>query len=156
MPGIMTRVDAVPVQVRPAMAGDASAVADLVSNLAQSFAFSRTAFDRAYPVLLASRDACVLLAVRDKQPCGYLFGVTHLTFYANGPVAVVEEILVRPQDQQRGVGRQLLTAFESWTTELGCVQVTVATRRAVPFYRSLHYEETATLLRKVLTRRYER
>jgi GNAT superfamily N-acetyltransferase len=147
----MSRVETVPVQVRAATAADASAVADLVSDLAQSFAFSRTAFDHAYPVLLASRDARVLLAVRGEQPVGYLFGVTHLTFYANGPVAVVEEILVRPQDRQRGVGRLLMTAFESWAAGLGCVQVTLATRRAVPFYRALRYEETATLLRKILT-----
>jgi GNAT superfamily N-acetyltransferase len=133
----MSQADSDSVHARPAVAADASAVADLASDLAQSFAFSRTAFDRVHPVLLAGRDASVLLAVNDWQPIGYLFGVTHLTFYANGPVAVVEEILVRPQHRRRGIGRSLMTAFESWASGLGCVQVTLATRRAIPFYQSL-------------------
>jgi hypothetical protein len=40
-----------PCQVRPADASDAAAVADLASELAQSFSFARTRFDRSYPAL---------------------------------------------------------------------------------------------------------
>ena len=38
-----------PIQVRPAGAADAGAVALLAGELAQSFAFSRESFDASYP-----------------------------------------------------------------------------------------------------------
>jgi len=74
-------------QIRPADASDTAAVAELACELAQSFAFSRTRFDRSYPALLASDGACLLLAVNGPERLGYLLGFEHLTFYANGPAA---------------------------------------------------------------------
>ena len=138
--------------VRSADASDAEAVADLAAGLAQSFAFSRVSFRRSYPALLAADDACLLLAVDGAERLGYLLGFQHLTFYANGPVAWVEEVFVRGQDRGRGVGRALMSAFERWAAARDCALVALATRRAAPFYRALGYEESAVYFRKVLGR----
>jgi hypothetical protein len=43
-----------------------------------------------------------------------------------------------------------MTAFEQWSAARDCVLVALATRRAMPFYLALGYEESATYLRKVL------
>jgi GNAT superfamily N-acetyltransferase len=137
-------------QVRLADANDAEAVADLAAGLAQSFAFSRSSFRLSYPALLAADGACLLLAVDGPERLGYLLGFEHLTFYANGPVAWVEEVFVRDQDRGRGVGRVLMSAFEQWAAARDCTLVALATRRAAPFYRALGYEESAVYLRKVL------
>jgi GNAT superfamily N-acetyltransferase len=75
-------------------------------------------------------------------------GFTHLTFYANGPVAWVEEIVVRDHDRRGGLGRALMNAFEQWAFDRRCALIALATRRAAPFYRALGYEESATYLRK--------
>lgn len=137
-------------QVRLADAADAEAVADLAAGLAQSFAFSRSSFLLGYPALLAADGACLLLAVDGPERLGYLLGFEHLTFYANGPVAWVEEVFVRDQDRGRGVGRVLMSAFEQWAAARDCRLVALATRRAAPFYQALGYEESAVYLRKVL------
>jgi GNAT superfamily N-acetyltransferase len=137
-------------QVRLADAADAETVADLAAGLAQSFAFSRSSFLLSYPALLAADGACLLLAVDGPERLGYLLGFEHLTFYANGPVAWVEEVFVRDQDRGRGVGRVLMSAFEQWAAARDCRLVALATRRAAPFYRALGYEESAVYLRKVL------
>ena len=137
-------------QVRPADASDAAAVADLASELAQSFTFARTRFDRSYPALLASDGACLLLAVNGHDHLGYLLGFEHLTFYANGPVAWVEEVFVRGQHRGCGVGRALMSAYEQWAISRDCALVALATRRAAPFYRALGYEESALYHRKIL------
>jgi GNAT superfamily N-acetyltransferase len=137
-------------QVRPAEAGDADAVADLAAELALSFPFSREKFQLSYPALLAAGDARLLLAARGPQVTGYLLGFTHLTFFANGPVGWVEEIVVRPQDRGQGTGAALMSAFEQWAGARGCALVALATRRAAPFYRALGYEESATYFRKLL------
>ena len=138
------------VQVRRARTGDAGAVAGLAGELAQSFPFSRDQFDLAYPALVASQDACLLVAAEDGECLGYVLGFRHLTFYANGPVGWVEEILVRPECRGRGLGRALMSAFERWAAGHGCTLVALATRRAAPFYRALGYQDSAAYLRKVL------
>jgi GNAT superfamily N-acetyltransferase len=138
------------IQIRPATSEDAAVVASLAAALAQSFGFSRTNFDSSYAALLDTSDACLLVAAEDHDGVGYLLGVRYLTFYANGPVASVQEILVRDGHRGRGVGRALMEAFEGWAARQGCALVTLASRRAVPFYLALGYEQSASHLRKML------
>jgi GNAT superfamily N-acetyltransferase len=138
------------VQIRHATTADAEAVAPLARSLARSFVFSREKFDLTYPQLLAAPDVCLLLAANGDECLGYLLGFRHLTFYANGPVGWVEEVLVRSEHHGRGIGRALMSAFERWAAEQDCALVALATRRAAPFYRALGYEESAAYFRKVL------
>lgn len=137
-------------QIRRAGVGDADAVADLAAELALSFEFSPQRFRVSYPALLAADGACLLLAVTGREVTGYLLGFRHLTFFANGPVGWVEEIVVRGRDRRQGTGRALMDAFEGWAAAEGCALVALATRRAAPFYLGLGYEESATYFRKVL------
>jgi GNAT superfamily N-acetyltransferase len=135
--------------VRHASADDEDGVAGLAAELAMSFTFSPEKFRLSYPVLLADDGACLLVAVSGHEHLGYLLGFRHLTFYANGPVAWVEEVAVRERDRGRGIGRALMSEFEQWATAQGCALIALATRRAAPFYRALGYEESATYFRKM-------
>jgi GNAT superfamily N-acetyltransferase len=137
-------------EIRPAGPGDAGDVAGLAAGLAQSFAFRAERFRVTYPALLAADGARLLLAVNGKESAGYLLGFRHLTFYANGPVAWVEEVAVRQQDRGQGIGRALMSEFERWAAAQGCALVALATRRAAAFYGALGYEESAAYFRKVL------
>jgi GNAT superfamily N-acetyltransferase len=137
-------------EIRHAGAGDTDGVAGLAAELAQSFTFCLERFRTSYPALLADDRACLLLAVNGHESVGYVLGFRHLTFYANGPVGWVEEIVVRRQDRGLGIGRVLMNAFEQWAAAQGCALIALATRRAAPFYHALGYEESATYFRKVL------
>ena len=144
-----------PPRIRPATTADAGVVAGLAEGLAQSFAFSQASFDAHYPALLTAGDACLLVAVTGADAAGedctgYLLGFEHLTFYANGRVAWVEEVFVRGDLRERGIGRALMTGFERWARGRGCALVALATRRAAPFYHALGYEDSAAYLRKLL------
>ncbi|MGD0699871.1 MAG: GNAT family N-acetyltransferase [Trebonia sp.] len=138
------------VQIRQAGQADAGAIALLAGELGQSFAVSRERFDLTYPRLVTAADACLLLAADGDQCVGYLLGFRHLTFYANGPVGWVEEVLVRGEHRGSGIGRALMSAFERWAAQQGCALVALATRRAAPFYRALGYEDSAVYFRKML------
>jgi GNAT superfamily N-acetyltransferase len=138
------------VKVRPAGAGDAADVAALAAEFAQSFPFSAERFRANYPSLLADPGACLLVAADGDEVVGSLLGFRHLTFYANGPVAWVEEVVVRPRDRGQGAGAALMSAFEEWAAGHGCALVALATRRAAPFYLAVGYEESAVYFRKVL------
>jgi GNAT superfamily N-acetyltransferase len=138
------------IQIRPAAEADRNAVAALAAELAQSFPFSAAAFGRSFPALLATADAQLLVAADGTDLVGYLLGFWRLTFFANGPVGWVEEILVRPRYRGTGTGRALMDAFERWAAQRDCAMVALATRRAAPFYRALGYEESAVYFRKLL------
>jgi len=140
--------------IRHAVADDAEGVAGLAAEFAQSFAFDPERFRVSYPALLADDGACLLLAANGQKTAGYLLGFRHLTFYANGPVGWVEEIVVRRQDRGQGIGRILMNAFEQWAAAERCTLIALATRRAAPFYRALGYEESATYFRRALANRY--
>jgi GNAT superfamily N-acetyltransferase len=139
-------------EIRRATIGDADGVADLARQLAQSLTFDAGKFRVYYPALLAQAtdDTCLLLAVDEDEPLGYLLGFRHYAFFANGPVAVVEEIVVRGSHHGQGIGRALMDEFERWAEILECTLVSLATRRAAEFYRALGYEESATYFRKLL------
>jgi GNAT superfamily N-acetyltransferase len=143
-------------EVRQAGLADADMIAGLAAELAQSFASCRADFDLSYPALLAERDACVLVATQDGGCIGYLLGFCHLTFFANGPVGWVEEVMVRSEHRGRGIGRDLMGAFERWAAARECAMVALATRRAAPFYLALGYQESAAYLRKVLSQKAAR
>ncbi len=103
-------------EVRPAGDGDLEEVAILAAELAQSFPFSPAGFRACYPALAADPGARLLLAANGPEIVGYLLGFRHLTFYAGGPVAWVEELAVRPADRGLGVGAALMSAFEDWAS----------------------------------------
>lgn len=136
-------------RIRQAGAGDADDIAGLAAELAQSFPFSPEKFRASYPALLGTDGACLLVAEDGRAHLGYLLGFRHLTFYANGPVGWVEELIVRNSDRGHGIGKELMSAFEQWAAAQGCALIALATRRAAPFYRALGYEESATYFRKV-------
>jgi GNAT superfamily N-acetyltransferase len=138
------------VQIRHGAADDAQSVCDLAEQLAQSFPFSEARFHDSYAALLSTDDACLLVAADGDEVLGYLLGFSHITFYANGPVAWVEEILVQPRSRAHGIGRALMEAFEGWAMHRNCAVAALATRRAAPFYAALGYEESASYLRKIL------
>lgn len=136
--------------VRRAREGDADQVFALAREFGLTFRPERAAFDEALPRLLHDDDALLITAELGGRVHGYLLGFTHLTLFANGPVAWVEEAMVQSGARRLGIGRALLEEFERWARSRGAGYVAMATRRAPEFYHALGYEESATFFRKVL------
>ncbi|SDH49596.1 GNAT family N-acetyltransferase [Nonomuraea jiangxiensis] len=136
--------------IRRAEKADADAVFALAREFGLTFRPERESFDAALPELLANRDALLLAAVVGGHVQGYLLGFVHLTLFANGPVAWVEEAMVGSGARRQGIGRALLEEFEKWARVRNARYVGMATRRAPEFYHALEYEASATFFRKVL------
>ncbi|MEU0572679.1 GNAT family N-acetyltransferase [Nonomuraea sp. NPDC005983] len=137
-------------QYRRAEKADADQLFALAREFGLTFKPEREAFDLALPELLKNEDAILLTAVVDGRLHGYLLGFVHLTLFANGPVAWVEEAMVQAGSRRQGIGRGLLEGFEAWARSRDARYVAMATRRAPEFYHALGYEESATFWRKVL------
>jgi GNAT superfamily N-acetyltransferase len=138
------------ITLRRALPEDEEAVFMLARDLATSFQVERAAFSRTYLRALASNDTCLIVARDPEAVIGYVLGMAHATFYANGDVAWVEEIMVKPDFRKKGVGKSLMKEFEVWAASRECRLVALATRRASDFYQAIGYAESATYFKKVL------
>jgi GNAT superfamily N-acetyltransferase len=136
--------------IRVAAPQDTDAVLALATAFATSFAVEPAAFQRAFSTLLTDPHTHLLVAEQDGQVIGYLLGFVHTTFYANGPVAWVEEITVAATARRHGIGRLLMQQFEQWAAARDAKLVALATRRAESFYQALGYAESAIYFRKLL------
>ena len=137
-------------QVRRATPGDVDRVFSLASDLATSFDVEERTFRASYQPVLTDDHALLLVVEENKEVVGYCLGFDHVTFFANGRVAWVEEMMVSSSHRRNGAGRSLMAAFERWSTARGAKLVALATRRAADFYRAVGYEESATYFRKML------
>jgi GNAT superfamily N-acetyltransferase len=137
--------------IRPAAPEDAGDVFALTVELATSFTPERATFDRTYRELLGDQRCLVLVAEHGKgRIVGYLLAFVHPTFFANGPVGWIEELIVQPDTRRSGTGRALAAHAEEWAAGHGAVLVALATRRAEDFWQAVGYERSASYLRKPL------
>ena len=136
--------------IRVAQYADGEAILALAKPFATSFVVDEHAFHRSFSALLALPQAHLAVAEAEQQLVGYVLGFDHYTFFANGRVAWVEEIMVSEAFRGQGIGQLLMQEFEEWSVTRGSKLVALATRRAATFYRALGYEESATYFRKIL------
>lgn len=139
-----------PPSIRLAQPDDAAAVLALAKPFATSFVVEDQAFYSAFSEILASPQAHLAVATVESQLVGYVLGFDHATFFANGRVSWVEEIMVHADFRRHGIGALLMQEFEAWAVARASKLVALATRRAAPFYRALEYEESALYFRKLL------
>ena len=139
-----------PICIRRACSQDAEGVLPLVVDFATSFHTDERIFHESFFSLLESRSALVLVAEEEERLIGYCLGYWHDTFYANGRVAWLEEIMVTASYRRRGIGEAMMENFEDWAKKEGAVLSALATRRASSFYTAIGYEESASYFRKLL------
>ena len=137
--------------VRQADPRDADAIWPLARDFATSFRPRHDDFGRTFGLLLNQPSALVLVAELDETIVGYLLAHQHGAFFANGPVAWVEEVMVAEERRRLGVGQALMSAAENWARRIGAAYLSLASRRAESFYLRLGYQNSATFFKKNLT-----
>jgi GNAT superfamily N-acetyltransferase len=137
------------ISIRSAAVEDLEQLWPLVQDFAFSYEPERSAFERSLSDLLGRSDTLVLVAVANASAIvGYLLGSYHETFFANGPVAWVEELMVRESSRHQGVASKLMSAAEEWARTIPTAYIALASRRADDFYLRIGYEGSATYFRK--------
>jgi GNAT superfamily N-acetyltransferase len=109
-----------------------------------------SAFRHAFESMLADLSAALFVAEVDAQLVGYLTGYRHVTFYAVGYTAWVDEIFVAAHARKMGTGRRLMENFEEWAVQRDCKLVGLATAGASAFYERLGYASKAGYYKKYL------
>ena len=137
-------------RVRKLALNDLDSLFCLVEQFATSFKPDRSAFDLAVQHLILDESAWLCVVDCDGAVVGYCLGFAHYTFFANGRVAWIEEIMVKEDRRKMGIGKAMMQEFEKWASSRGAKLAALATRRAAPFYTALGYEESAVYFRKLL------
>jgi GNAT superfamily N-acetyltransferase len=139
------------IEIRRARAEDVEQLWPLVQDFATSFRPERSAFDQTFTEVLDRVDTLVLVAVADLSTIvGYLLGSYHGTFFANGTVAWIEELMVNESVRGQGVASKLVSSAEEWARRVPSAYLALASRRGRDFYLRNGYEDSATFFRKVL------
>jgi GNAT superfamily N-acetyltransferase len=138
------------VEIRAATEADQQVVYGLAAAFGTSFGVERSAFAASFESLSRDEDCLLVVADISGDVHGYVMAFVHPTFFANGRVCWVEELMVREDRRRTGIGRALMDQVEAWARSREAKLVALATRRAAPFYQALTYEESATYFRKLL------
>jgi GNAT superfamily N-acetyltransferase len=136
--------------VRPARLSDEAQLFVLARSFPTPTPPDLDAFRSALHTKLADEASALFVSELDGRLVGYVAGYRHVTFYAAGLTAWVEEIIVATDHRGAGLGRQLMEAFEEWASLHKCVLVGLATRGAASFYERLGYASKAAYFKKYL------
>ena len=137
-------------EIREIDARDLTELHELAARFASSFTVDRATLEITMRELMSDPSAHLSGAVVDGRLVGDCLGFDHRTFFANGRVSWVEEIMVADDARRLGIGRMLMNEFEIWARARGSKMIALGTRRAEDFYEALGYERSATYYRRLL------
>jgi ribosomal protein S18 acetylase RimI-like enzyme len=112
-------------EVRRATVTDAATVGGLLFDFNTEFESptpSAEQFARRFEELLPRDDVIVLLA-EASEPVGFAYLTLRPTPYGDGPLAQLEELYVRPELRDRGIGTRLLIAALAEVSERGAIEM---------------------------------
>ncbi len=138
------------IRIRNAKETDKEQIFRLVEKFATSFKPDFAMFTISYNKILDNDSTIVLVIVDKDKIIGYLLEFEHYTFYANGRVGWVEEIMIDENYRRQKLGNALMDEFNKWIQSKQGKLIGLATRRAADFYKAIGYEESAVFFRKLI------
>jgi GNAT superfamily N-acetyltransferase len=145
--------------IRPATGSDIPAMLVLLHQLfaiEADFVFSGERQQKGLALLLAADAAMAMVAEEQSEVVGMATGQLVISTAEGGPSLLIEDLVVAPAWQKRGIGTALLNALSAWgaSREAGRMQL-LADRTngpALDFYRLKGWRETQLIcLRKYST-----
>lgn len=131
------------ISIRQATATDSDRLFELLCQFVWSTTPSRSAFDQNYPLILGDKNVLLRIVDENGSIRGYSLAVKQWTLYANGPIVLLQELMVDPEYRGRGFGTQLVENLIDDAKQVGAVEITVPTRRAKDYYPRFGFSEIA-------------
>jgi ribosomal protein S18 acetylase RimI-like enzyme len=127
----------------------------LLFSIEKDFVFNVAKQERGLSLLLAESRAAVFVAEQDGQVIGLCTCQLLISTAQGGLSALLEDVVIAPAWQGRGVGRQLAATAEAWSVSQGASRIQLLADRsnapALAFYRKIGLQTTAMIcLRKML------
>jgi GNAT superfamily N-acetyltransferase len=147
--------------IRPASESDIPAMLHLLHQLftlEADFVFSGERQQRGLELLLAADNTARIMVAEDHgEVVGMATAQLVISTAEGGPSLLVEDLVVGPTRQNRGIGTALLTALAAWGADRGAGRMQLLADRtnspALDFYRQKGWRETQLIcLRKYSNR----
>jgi GNAT superfamily N-acetyltransferase len=143
-------------RIRPAVAGDAGALALLLDQL--GYPSNAGEIPKRLDNVHARPGSTVLVAEDEK---GDVVGVVTVlllqTLHTNEPAAWLTAVVVEEKSRGQGVGSALVASAEEWAAEHGALRISLTSalhrESAHEFYKARDYEHTGVRLTKVFVNR---
>ena len=137
--------------ILPASKNDVDAICHLLAELfVQEADFAANADKQANAVnaILASPEQGQILVLKiDKQLVGMVSLLYLISTAMGGKVAMLEDMIIAPEQRSQGLGQQLLNAAITFAQEQGCLRITLLTdadnQRAQQFYQRQGFVHSA-------------
>lgn len=140
------------ITVRDARPGDEETVAQLIRELAASFAETSEVSAAFVAEYLATPDVGALLAEQDGVAVGLLTYSLYCGLYHAGPWGLLDELVVRKEARRQGVGHELLNEVVRRFQAAGCKEASVSlafeNEAARALYRKHGFTDEALLLER--------
>lgn len=142
--------------VRQAQIAD---LADLVSllrilfGIEEDFFFDKARQQKGLTLMLENRQSVVLVAENSGKVVGMCTGQLVISTAEGGPAVLVEDVVVQPDWQGRGVGKRLMRAISEWAASKNASRIQLLADRnnnsALTFYNKVGWQRTELIcLRK--------
>ncbi|WP_417911268.1 GNAT family N-acetyltransferase [Candidatus Electronema sp. PJ] len=145
--------------IRRAKSADIPALVGLLGllfSIEQDFVADSAKQQQGLELLLAEHHhAAVLVAEKGERVIGFCTGQLLISTAEGGPAAVIEDVMVLPEWQRQGIGKQLLNAIGEWAASCGASRLHLLADRtnaaALAFYQRVGWQTTQLIcLRKFL------
>jgi len=131
------------ITIRRARVEDRERLYELLCQFVWSTTPDRTAFETNFPMVLEDGNTHVRVADEGGVVLGYSLDVVQWTFYANGPIVLLQELMVDPARRGEGIGGKLVEEMVRQSRTAGAREITVPTRRAKEYYPRFGFTEIA-------------
>jgi len=135
--------------IRPATRSDIHAMVELLHQLfaiEADFDFSAERQRSGLVLLLMASTARIMVAEEDCKVVGMATAQLVISTAEGGPSLLIEDLVVVPSHQRKGIGSALLTALAEWGAGLGADRMQLLADRtntsALDFYRQKGWQET--------------
>lgn len=146
--------------IRPAKPSDITGMLELLHllfSLEADFQFSAERQEKGLELLLASPSARVMVAEEQGEIIGMATGQLVISTAEGEPSLLIEDVVVMPPGQRRGIAGALLLALEAWGAGMGARRMQLladcSNAPALDFYRHKGWRTTQLIcLRKYVTK----
>ena len=146
-------------KIRPARSSDLDAMVGLLKilfALESDFVFDAALQKKGLRLILALDSAVVLVAEADGRVVAMSSGQLTVSTAEGGHALLVEDVVIEPAFQRRGLGKRLLLGLEKWAAARGVSRLQLladkGNSKALGFYRHQGWSETRLIcLRRKLS-----
>lgn len=142
-------------QARASDLADLVALLRILFGIEENFSFDETRQRQGLMLMLENEQGVVLAAENSGKVIGMCTGQLLISTAEGGPAVLVEDVVVLPAWQDRGVGRRLMRSIAEWAVSKKASRLQLLADRnnspALTFYKKIGWQMTELIcLRKTV------